>query len=479
MDNRRMLNAALASSLACLAACAAESNMANPGATNAGSPGTSSATGTPTSTAPGTTGSGTQQPANAATPAVGTPAAQNPSAQNPATPASTDPNAPASSTKPTLDPKMPLSDIPKECKGFEVLGLKASPGGNVLPNTCAPFDGTYNNPYAIRCVDADPSYKTIYTGDGYCILPPPPELGTQVRVGPDDYSNPGQFELAAGQEMNTSYAINATNADTHYYYRTSWRMRPGSHHMIITVSDTDTADGWGQGGGGFGGGGRSFGGSQRVDQDRPQGTLDVPPENQGIGAQLTAKQQFSFNLHHINSTDKPVLREVWVNIWYMDEKDVTQKMQGLSASGSPLDVSIPAHQETDLQYRCDVTADARIITMLGHRHAHTTRFGIWVKKASGEMVDSYESFHWEDMPTYQYDSVSTNPTPDVPNKVDGASSGQLKLSAGDQLFFECDINNDLDVPLKFANETFTGEMCILFGSYVGANPCSGQATRVK
>jgi hypothetical protein len=83
------------------------------------------------------------------------------------------------------------------------------------------------------------------------------------------------------------------------------------------------------------------------------------------------------------------------------------------------------------------------------------------------------------MPTYQYDSVSTNPTPDVPNKIDGASSGMLELHAGDELDFECDINNDLDQPLKFANETFTGEMCIVFGSYVGAAPCGGFAQRVQ
>jgi hypothetical protein len=381
-----------------------------------------------------------------------------------------------------LDPKTPLSEIPASCKGFDVLGLKASPGGSTLPNTCAPFDGTYNNPYAIRCIDADPSYQTAYAGDGYCILPPPPELGTQVHVGPDSYDDPGQFALGPGQEINTAYYINSSNTEQHYYYRTSWRMRPGSHHMIISVSDTDHADGWAsQAGAGIGGGtgSRSFGGSQRVDQDRPEGTLEIPPENQGIGGQLSALQQFSFNLHHINSSDKPVLREVWVNIWYMDEKDVTQKMQGLSASGSPLDVSIPAHQETDLQYKCAITGDTRIITMLGHRHAHTDRFGIWVKKPSGEMLDAYESFHWEDMPTYQYDSVSMNPTPDVPTKQDGASSGLLNLSAGDELYFECDINNDLDVPLRFANETFTGEMCILFGSYVGAAPCTGLAQRVQ
>jgi hypothetical protein len=126
-----------------------------------------------------------------------------------------------------------------------------------------------------------------------------------------------------------------------------------------------------------------------------------------------------------------------------------------------------------------VENDSRIITMNGHRHAHTDRFSVWVKKPSGDEVRAYESFNWEDMPTYQYDSVSMNPAPDVTNKTDGASTGELTLTKGDELYFLCDINNTLDTPLKFANEAIDGEMCILFGSYLGeASPCSGGATRL-
>jgi len=417
----------------------------------------------------------------------------------PQSPASTDDqaaqtgssNALPTDALPKLDAKTPLKDLPKACQGFEVLGLTTSPGGSTLPNKCAPFHGTYNNPYAIRCVDADPTYKTPYEGDEYCILPPPAELGTQVHVGPADYAEPGTFALAPGSEENTFYYVNAQNADEHYYYRTNWRMRPGSHHMIISVSDEDRTDGWAAdlagpdaknvGAAAFdtSRSSRSFGGAQRVDLDRPQGTLDVPPENVGIGALLNPKQQFSFNLHHINTSDTNVLREAWVNVWYMEEQDVTQKMLPLAASGSPRDVSIPARQRTVLKYKCDVQADSRIITMNGHRHAHTDRFAIWVKKESGEVINAYESFNWEDMPTYQYDSVSMNPTPDVNGKLDGASSGELKVTKGDEVHFMCDINNTLDVPLRFANEAIDGEMCILFGSYVGAtSPCSTGAQRL-
>ena len=85
---------------------------------------------------------------------------------------------------PMLAADTPWADVPEQCKSFEIVGMTTSPGGNELPNKCAPFDGTLNNPYAIRCVDADPSFKTKYAGDDYCILPPPDELGVQVHVGP-------------------------------------------------------------------------------------------------------------------------------------------------------------------------------------------------------------------------------------------------------------------------------------------------------
>jgi hypothetical protein len=395
---------------------------------------------------------------------------------------------------PELDALTPLKELPEACVGFKVEGLTESPGGSVLPNKCAPFHGTHNNPYAIRCVDADPKYKTNYEGDEFCILPPPAELGTQVHVGPEDMNKPGTFELASGAEENTMYWVNAHNEESHYYYRTNWRMRPGSHHMIINISEDDHADGWAAdlegasanasniGATGFDASGRSrgFGGSQRPDLDRPQNVLEVPPENVGIGALLNAKQQFSFNLHHLNTSDGPVLREAWVNVWYMDEKDVTKEMRGLAASGPPRDVSIPAKQRTVLKYRCDVASDSRIITMNGHRHAHTDRFAVWVKKKeSGESVRAYESFDWEDMPTFQYDSISTNPTANVDKRIDGASSGVLEVTEGDELYFLCDINNTLDVPLRFANEAIDGEMCILFGSYIGEqSPCSGGAQRI-
>src|SRR5688572_27964352 len=54
--------------------------------------------------------------------------------------------------------------IPEECQGFPLAGLKYSPGGEVLPNVCEPFDATTNNPYAVRCIDAYPEFDSGFPG---------------------------------------------------------------------------------------------------------------------------------------------------------------------------------------------------------------------------------------------------------------------------------------------------------------------------
>ena len=92
------------------------------------------------------------------------------------TPTATAPGAalPAPTTEP----------ISEACRGFDFTGLVYSPGGEVLPNKCAAFHPTLNNPYAVRCVDAWPWYKTEYPGDNYCILPPPPDKGMQFGHHP-------------------------------------------------------------------------------------------------------------------------------------------------------------------------------------------------------------------------------------------------------------------------------------------------------
>ena len=93
-----------------------------------------------------------------------------------------------------------------------------------------------------------------------------------------------------------------------------------------------------------------------------------------------------------------------------------------------------------------------------------------------------QSYYWLDEPTYRYDSMTMNPAPAPQMKTDGASSGVRMLMPGQKLHFNCHIeftdqrakSENAPMPaevgnLRFANEAFTAEMCILFGATAGTS----------
>jgi hypothetical protein len=151
---------------------------------------------------------------------------------------------------------------------------------------------------------------------------------------------------------------------------------------------------------------------------------------------------------------------------------VTEPIGTFAGMGNPADMSVPAGAHVQRHYACASAGATRIISLYGHYHAHGIHFSAWVERAAGERVTVYDSFGWEDIPVYQYDTITTNPQARVADRLDGALSGMLSLAAGDALHFQCDIDNDSDRALRFADEAITGEMCILFGSYTGADPCT-------
>jgi len=129
----------------------------------------------------------------------------------------------------------------------------------------------------------------------------------------------------------------------------------------------------------------------------------------------------------------------------------------------------------------------RVLGLFGHRHAWTTNFSVWVERQSKPPEVVYQSFDWFDEPTYQYNSEVKNPSPAHESRGDGGYSGILELEAGDEVHFNCHIEYtdaraaEVGSPVKpaengalrFANEAFKAEMCILWG---GVEGMSGSAT---
>ena len=427
---------------------------------------------------------------------------------------------------PSMD--CPTCPIPEKCQGLPLSGMKYSPGGSTLPNKCAPFHPTLNNPYAIRCIDALQGFKTKFPGDQYCILPPPPELGMQVGLHPQgdtdaywkamwagDYSGyddpASEWVLMPGGEVTQNYMTTAPNTEAKNYYRTYFRMRTGSHHNIVSLHMSSQPDGWISNNGGEALPGPFdqstgtlvglLGGQQRPDDGTPA-TLEKPPEDEGLYLRFPAAPRVLFNMHHFNTLDKPVLREGWSNIWYEpNAAAVASWYMGMEPT-QIVSLNVAPGKTADLHYSWKISQELRLLRVFGHRHFWTTNFSTWITRASGDTELIYQSFDWFDMPTYRYDSVVQNPPLSPEDRVDGAVSGVVKLHPGDTMHFNCHIEfnderaaQDKNAPapsrigaLRFANEAYNGEMCIQYGNVsegslgrpaVDTSPLPGFATLVR
>ena len=395
--------------------------------------------------------------------------------------------------------------VPSECQGFALEGLRYSPGGSVLPNRCRPFDPTANNPYAVRCVDAWSHYDTGFPGDEYCILPPPPDKGLQLGAHPQGL---GWFEQVAagdlsgyaaprdawvmepGEEETRDFTTSAANRETRRYYRGYHRTRTGLHHGVISAHDDPEAkrEVWSDatlvpaGGNPFKGAVTSgIAGLLRADENGPR-SLEKPPEDDGLYYELAANPTIIFDLHTINFTAAPLLKEAWTNLWW--EEDARTPIVGFYGfEPAQALLTITAGETLDLHYFWRMTERVRVINLFGHRHAWSPIFSAWIeRKGQAEAELLYRSFDWLDVPTYSYDSLTTNPAANGPARTDGGASGLVELEVGDELHFNChvtftderaaEVGSERSASeigaLRFANEAYDAEMCILSGNAVGA-----------
>ena len=128
------------------------------------------------------------------------------------------------------------------------------------PTTTPATMPTTAPPPSIVCGDT----KGVYKGDQDCILPPPAGQGFQLHYGPADYDDPNElskYVINPGQEDNIFVPETTPNTTQIYYYKRQYRLRPGSHHLIVSE---------GSAGNPFAAG-RRLGGSQNEDARQPGG----------------------------------------------------------------------------------------------------------------------------------------------------------------------------------------------------------------
>jgi hypothetical protein len=180
----------------------------------------------------------------------------------------------------------------------------------------------------------------------------------------------------------------------------------------------------------------------------------------------------TMNLHHFNPTQGPLLKEAWVNFWYV-EGPVTQVANEifLFSPGS----TVQPGQRTTFKGTKSITGTGRILTLYGHRHSNCVRFAAFRVRGT-QRLTLIEDWNWEEPAVLEYNSLTTNPAPDPARKTAGGFSGILEIQTGDRIEWECEVVNNRNVPITYGeNEGATSEMCILVGDSVGV-PLTGGLT---
>ncbi|MFI5306226.1 MAG: hypothetical protein ACHQ53_02675 [Polyangiales bacterium] len=310
-----------------------------------------------------------------------------------------------------------------------------------------------------------------FPDDNACLLPPSPDEGMQIHIGPTDYKDSAQinkFIFHPGQEASECWTFHTPNTDKVYYQTFVLSGRAGTHHIIDTMYSVQLTDG------GFsmcldGGTGMS---SSIIDNlpgaskaYMPRG--NVAPENADLGRSIPPNAASQADMHYFNFTQGDILREFWMNIYFVDASQVKQEgtqirgMGGFSWSYMPI---APGTDKT-YSYSCPITADGRIVSLLGHYHSHGKQFTASIKHADGQVDKVFEMYDYLDPAIFQYDSITTNPM--FSDSAAGAVSGILNVKAGDTMLWDCHIINDSMVGLTYTNAVKTGEMCNLWGESVG------------
>ncbi len=325
--------------------------------------------------------------------------------------------------------------------------------------------GEQTGPLLPDSAEACDDFETPYPGDEFCLRPPKKGTGIQLHVGPKSYDDPDDVEpylVQPGEEVTECYFLKTSNTENEFYFPRKIRMRPGSHHLISYIIGEDVPDGWGDCNIGDRRG--SFGGAETPIVDYPTNNIEAP-ENVGLGKVLPRNAQVKLELHHVNTTEEPILREAWINVYWKSRDDIDTYVQDMFMLGS-LGVNVPGGEHHVYHNACEISGETRIVDIFGHFHAHTTRFSAW-RVRDGKKDLFYEVFDYHDTPTIAYDSLTKNKTPDRENLIPGGWTGELDIKAGDILEWECEVDNTSDKTLRYSNELYTGEMCNLFGTYTG------------
>ena len=368
---------------------------------------------------------------------------------------------------------MPTAGATGATAGSGPMGT-AGVGGSVAPAGGAGGTGSSDGMMAFPDPRGGcPDLNSGFPDDHACIAPPAPGEGMQIHIGPTDYKDPAQINkhrFMPGQESSECWSFHTPNNEKIFYQSFVISGRAGTHHIINSMYMSEVTDG------GFtvckdpgtGSSADLLGNLPGASKAFMPRTI-VAPENEKIGRSIGPKAPSQADMHYFNFTQADLLREFWMNIYFVPPEKVEQEAKQIRGMGGLSWLAFPIAPGTDMvyKYECPVTTDGRILALLGHYHAHGKRFTAHIRRSGGAREKVFEMFDYLDPATFPYNSVVTNP-PFSPAAA-GAVSGSLNVKAGDVMEWECHIINDSQDFLTYSNAVKTGEMCNLWGEALGPN----------
>jgi len=353
-------------------------------------------------------------------------------------------------------------------------------GTGVVGDKVDPPCGNDISKQPARCVDSFGAIlckaSTGYSGDESALCKPDPSVGQLIHFGPSSYDDPdalAPYILAPGGEEEFCIHANTTNIDPEYYNSYHGRMRPSSHHWIVTmpkasyqpeakpyVCPPNPIDRW------------VFGSqSPQIDVEALTGGGDPSqPGDPDYGAahDLPAEQTMLMDLHYVNTSDQPILREAWAVIKYVDPSEVKVKIDLIGFYNPNINIPSLAHYVTPrVTCKSPSTTDPVYLGLVtGHAHRRLQRLSLWHQD---ELV--YETHNWHEPGEAMFRDGTSNPILPLAAGQDwGAKTGYLKVMPGENVSFECEYQNDLNNTVTFGDTT-KDEMCNIFGFYY---PTTGQ-----
>ena len=320
--------------------------------------------------------------------------------------------------------------------------------------------------------------NTPYPGNEMALCPMDPEEGMMLHFGPRDYDNPAEVDpylLYPGEEREFCKHINTPNTTERWINSYHGRMRPFSHHLIVTMAaqyspddafpyacSSQVLDRW------------LFGSQDpQIDVTRIGSSNAVQPgdPDYNLAQVVPANQTLLFDFHNLNATGEVGLREAWASFKYVDPSAVAGQVDMIAFY--QLNISIPplGHSVTQRKM-CPAPvglggAGQPVYLGLATAHAHERmqRFSMWHHKNDGSTELIYETYDWAEPGNAFFTKNVENPPLPVPStQIWGAKTGYVQVMPGESMSFECEFQNNLAQTVSFGDQT-TDEMCNVFGFY--------------